>query len=153
MPPKTPRKLFNYYKAALIEELGRKALDDVTINRIGSREFGAAWAGCHPIDRVKFKPNTYQIINTDPHTKSGSHWLGCFQTRTKAYVFDSYGRSIPRLVSHLISTIKNKGLSLGATNRDPHMEQIGFSSEVCGHYSLAFLLVVRDLGIQKGSVI
>ena len=41
MPPKTPRKLFNYYKAALIEELGRKALDDVTINRIGRREFGS----------------------------------------------------------------------------------------------------------------
>ncbi len=62
MPPKTPRKLFNYYKAALVEELGRKALDDATINRIGRREFGSAWAGCNAIDRVKFKPNTYQVV-------------------------------------------------------------------------------------------
>jgi len=153
MPPKTPRKLFNYYKAALIDELGRKALDDVTINRIGRREFGSAWAGCHAIDQVKFKPNTYQVVNTDPHTKSGTHWLALYQTRTKAYVFDSYGRSIPLLVSQLISSIKKHGLELGATNRDPHMEQIGYTSEVCGHDSLAFLLVVRDLGIQRGSVI
>lgn len=153
MPPKTPRKLFSYYKAALIEELGRKALDDVTINRIGRREFGASWAGCHAIDQVKFKANTFQVVNTDPHNKPGEHWLGLYQTRTKAYVFDSYGRSIPLLVSHLLSTIKKQGLALGATNRDPHMEQIGFTSEVCGHNSLAFLLVVRDLGIHRGSVI
>ncbi len=153
MPPKTPRKLFNYYKAALIDELGRKALDDVTINRIGCREFGSAWAGCRAIDQVKFKPNTYQVVNTDPHNKPGEHWLGLFQTRTKAYVFDSYGRSIPLLVSQLISSIKKHGLELGATNRDPHMEQIGYTSEVCGHDSLAFLLVVRDLGIKRGSAI
>lgn len=153
MPPKTPRKLFNYYKAALVEELGRKALDDVTINRIGRHEFGSAWAGCNAIDRVKIKPNTFQVVNTDPHNKPGEHWLAMYQTRTKAYVFDSYGRSIPLLVSHLISTIKKHGLALGATNRDPHSEQIGYTSEVCGHNSLAFLLVVRDLGIKRGSVI
>lgn len=99
MPPKTPRKLFNFYKAALIEELGRKALDDVTINRIGRLEFGSSWAGCNASDRAKFKPGTFQIINTDTHDKPGSHWLGVYQTKKKVYVFDSYGRKIASLVS------------------------------------------------------
>ena len=153
MPPTTPRRLFNYRKIDLIKELGRKALDDVTIDRIGSREFGPYWAGCNPIDRVKFKPNTFQIVNTDPHNKPGTHWLGVYQTRNKVYVFDSYGRKIPSLVSHFISDIKKHGMSLGATNLEPHAEQIGYTSELCGVYSLSWLLVVRDLGIKRASII
>lgn len=143
------RKLFNKYRKSLIQTLGRKALYDSTIDKIGVKEFGSAWLGCNPSDQIKFKPYSYQIVNTDPHNKSGSHWLAMYQTKTKAYVFDSYGRPIPLLLKNLSKTSKQHGLGLGSTNAVPNMEQIGFTSEVCGHNSLAFLLTVRDLGITK----
>lgn len=149
MPPKDTQKLFKYYQAKIITEVGRKGLDDATINSIGKREFGAAWAGCHPQDRMKFKQNTYQVINTDTHDKPGVHWLGVYITKKRVYVFDSYGRSISRLVHHLTETIKKKGFLLGATDLDHHKEQIGFTSEVCGQDSISALLVVRDQGIAK----
>jgi hypothetical protein len=149
MPTSNPRKLFKRYQAALISEVGNKGLDDKTINTIGKREFGAAWAGCHPQDRAKFKPNTYQVINTDTHDKPGVHWLGVYITKTRAYVFDSFGRSISHLVHLLTDSLKEHGFLLGTTDLARHPEQRGFTSEVCGQDSLSILLVVRDLGITK----
>jgi hypothetical protein len=70
-------------------------------------------------------------------------------TKSRAYVWDSYGRDPESLVPHLVAKIKLRGFKLGSTNTSPRMEQIGYSSELCGVYSLAWLLVVRDLGIGQ----
>ena len=40
-------------------------------------------------------------------------------------------------------------MTLGKTNLIPQMEQIGWTSEVCGAVSIAWLLVVQKLGITK----
>jgi len=144
----TERKTFNTYKAALIKLLGDKALDDATINKVGKASF-AAWGGCVPIDRVKLKPYHYYVVNTDPHDKPGTHWLACFTTAGKAYIYDSYGRPVKPLASQLITTINKSGMKLGKTNLVPRGEQIGYSSEVCGQISLSWLLAVRDLGITR----
>jgi hypothetical protein len=140
MPPKLKRsparKLFNRYKASLIAELGRDALDTTTINRIGKQEFGSHWGGTHPQDRVKLEPNKFYVINTDTHEGDGEHWMGLYTTKTRAYLYDS-----------------NRGFELGRTDRVPHMEQIGYDSAICGDASLAFLLTVRDLGIRAASEI
>lgn len=143
------RELFNHYRDCLFKELGRKALDDLTINKIGKREFGRAWGGAHPQDRVKLKPHKYFIVNTDTHDKPGQHWTACYTTATRAYIYDSYGRPVKPLVSRLITTIHNKGYRLGKTDLVHHQEQIGYSSQDCGHLSLAWLFVVRDLGIAR----
>ena len=72
MATKSPeRNAFNAYKEALIKELGSKALDDETINKVGKWLF-AAWSGVFPVDRVKLIPYHYCIINTDPHDKPGA---------------------------------------------------------------------------------
>ena len=145
------RKLFNKYRAALIVDLGRGPQDSDTLNKIGRREFGPSWAGVHPQDRVKLKPNTFQIVNTDTHEKPGQHWLAVYTSNTRAYVWDSYGRPVKRLATHLIANINRHGFKLGKTDLIHHMEQVGFASEVCGQDSMAWLLVVRDLGIRRGA--
>ena len=143
------RKTFNHYKKALISELGDKATEGTDLNTVGKREFGPSWAGVHPSDRVKLKPNKYYVINVDHHDKPGSHWMALKTTKKRAYLWDSYGRPVKKLVGALIDNINTHGMQIGATNLVPHMEQIGYGSEVCGPDSLAFLLTVRDLGIGK----
>ena len=144
------RKTFNKHKKALIAELGSKALDDKTLNTVGKREF-AAWNGVWPIDRGTLKPYTYSIYNTDKHDKPGTHWIAVYCSKGRAYVYDSYARPIDSIAYQLIKSIKKRGLKLGATDEVHRMEQVGYSSELCGINSLAFLMTVRDLGIALGN--
>src|SRR5690606_17611855 len=124
------RQLFNKYKEIMIKHLGNKAPDDLTINRAGRKLF-PAWGGVFPSDRVKLRPFHYGIINVDPHDKKGSHWL--------AYLWDSYGRTILKLVPGLVKSIRDSGWTVGKTNLIPRMEQIGYTSETCGPQALAWL--------------
>ena len=149
MTTKSPeRKLFKYYHKALVSKLGDKALDDVTIDKVCRMEF-AAWAGVFPSDKLKLKPYYYYVINVDRHDQSGSHWLACYTSGKRAYIYDSYSRPILKLVPHLVKSIRKAGYSLGKTNEVKNQEQRGWTSETCGDYSIAFLMVVRDLGITK----
>jgi hypothetical protein len=152
MTSKSPeRKLFNHYKKLLLSELGHADTDAEQLSKIGHREFGKHFGGVLPQDRVKLKPFTFYIINTDRHDKPGLHWLGVYTGANHAYIYDSYARPVSRLAKYLIANIHKHGFILGKTDKVHHMEQIGYSSGVCGQNSMAFLLVVRDLGIRKGS--
>ena len=142
------RKLFETYRYSLVRILGDKALYDKEIDAVGRKEF-AAWAGVFPSDRVKLKPYHYYVINVDRHNQSGSHWLACYTSGKRAYIFDSYSRSIPKLVPHLVKSIRKQGFSLGKTNVVKNQEQRGWTSEVCGVLCLSWLLTIRDLGITK----
>ena len=142
------RKTFNKFKTMMIKHLGSKALDNTKIDKVGRKLF-ASWGGCFASDRVKFQPYHYYIINVDTHDQPGSHWLACFTQGKKCYVWDSYGRSIKKLAPHLIKSIYKSKMILGKTNLIPQMEQIGWTSEICGAVSIAWLLVVQKLGITK----
>ena len=146
-PPE--RIAFNAYREALIKSLGRKALDDQTLDRAGRELFKDAWGGVFPVDRVKLQPYKYTIINTDPHDKSGEHWLACYCTAKRAYVWDSYSRPIHKIAPLLIKTIHTSKMTLGKTDQIKQHEQIGFTSEVCGVLCLAFLLVAMQYGITR----
>lgn len=148
-PTDDVRDSFNKYKKALIAELGPKALDDLTVNKVGKQLFGARWGGVWPIDRVRLKPNRFLVVNTDPHHKPGEHWIAVYCSKTRAYIYDSYGRPIDKLVPLLIDAVKKANMKIGHTNMEPHGEQVGFKSEVCGHCSLSFLLVVQAFGIAR----
>ena len=144
-------RLFRKYRESLISELGRKALDSAQVNTVGRREFGSHWGGCHPSDYRAIKPNMFYVFNTDPSTKPGEHWLGGVTTTSHFYLYDSYARDAPRLVRDLTKTVKNKGFTIPSPEEPKYMEQRGYTSEVCGCLSLAFLLVARDLGIRAAA--
>ena len=82
----------------------------------------------------------YQVINTDTADKPGVHWLALYTTKKRAYVFDSFGRSITHLVHLLTDSLKKHGFLLGATDLARHPEQRGFTSEVCGQAVFRFYL-------------
>ena len=144
------RKTFNKHKKALISELGSKALDDKTLNTVGKREF-AAWGGVFPSDRGTLQPFHYYIYYTDKHDKPGTHWIAVYCSKGRAYVYDSYARPISSIAYQLIKSIKKRCLKLGKTDEVHRMEQVGYTSKLCGINCLSFLMTVRDLGIALGN--
>ena len=151
MPHTEDHKLFGQYKKELIRDLGRDALDEATINKVGRREFGPKWGGAVPNDRVKIRPGHFYVINTSGSKGRGVHWVGGYATSSAFYIYDSYDRPVKHLLPHLTRAIQKKGWTLGHTEHP--MDQRGFTSETCGHDSIGFLMAVRDLGIRRAALL
>ena len=138
--------LFKKYKKPIIKQLGRKALDDLQINKLGKELIGTKWKGVFTQDRV---PNTtgFMIANTDSsrHINSdSSHWTGIYQTPKTMFVYDSFGRTTKYVLPLIYAKTKKK---IVESSLDP--EQYGANSEICGQLALSWLCVANDLGIRK----
>ena len=144
---KSAKDIFLKYKNELIDEFGRKALNSEQCNYIGKKNFGKQWGGTLPWNKVHVKSNKYYVINTSSSGHPGIHWMALVTIGKKAYFWDSYNRSVKRLLPHLIHTLMKHRYRFGVT--DHPMDQIGDTSEVCGHESLAWLMTVRDIGIDQ----
>ena len=107
-------------------------------------------AGRHPQNKVSYKQG-YQIVNTSSSKQRGLHWVALYVTARTVYVFDSYGRPSSNLLKTLTRQAKKQNLRI--VDSDPDMQQIGYSSETCGHMTLAWLQVVKDLGIRKALLV
>lgn len=82
------------------------------------------------------------IFNTDPHNKSGSHWISLFIDIKRKFIFyfDSNGDKVPREIMYLIERIEKQGREINIDfttyfNRKEHQ----YSNTECGMYSLYFL--------------
>jgi len=76
------------------------------------------------------------IVNVDPHTKGGSHWLAeHFRPKSSyAYYFDSYG--IVPFVSDIVDIVQRN-----CTTWDHNRRQLQSpNSDVCGKYCCLFAL-------------
>jgi hypothetical protein len=81
------------------------------------------------------------IINTDPHTEKGSHWLAINFTpkSQRAFYFDSYGLPPPPSLPSIRSLLRHS-----ATICDYNTTQLqGPTSSVCGHYCCLFALYMN----------
>jgi hypothetical protein len=144
---------FKTYKDALIRIYGRGPLDSDQIGEFGIEAFGASWRGVSGQDAVKTPMKAgYYIVNTSKTAKSpGVHWMGLYVTSAGAYTYDSFARSGAKMLSELGGRRK-KGSGAFVDSDRKDAEQRG-ASAVCGHLSLAWLLVVRDLGIRSAILI
>ena len=79
---------------------------------------------------------TCLIINTEPRSKSGEHWLACyFDANKNSYFFDSYGQ---RPSFYNIETfLKNNSIAIYYSNR-----KIQGILPYCGFYCIFFLLLI-----------
>ena len=84
------------------------------------------------------------IVNTDPHTKGGSHWLAVhLQSRCLSYYFDSYG--LPPFIPSIQSFI-NRNCIVWDYNA---IQLQGPSSTVCGKYCCLFTLYMDRVYIPR----
>ena len=86
------------------------------------------------------------IFNTDPHDKSGKHWISLFINipKKKVFFFDSAGDKAPKQIMNFFYRIKNQGLALSTPieftfdQNHPNVHQQ--STSECGMYSLFFII-------------
>ena len=99
---------------------------------------GIQHIGVYASDRMPnyIRPSTAIIVNTDPHTRSGTHWVAFYLDRNAEHVeyFDSFG-SPPHLpdFQRFLKRIGRRYIY----NRNRLQ---GFNSSVCGYYCLLYLL-------------
>jgi hypothetical protein len=84
------------------------------------------------------------IFNTDPHYKSGSHWVSLFINikKREIFYFDSAGSDIPNQIQKLVSNISKQGMNQNIDfkfdkNYPIEHQQNTYS---CGVYSLFFIV-------------
>lgn len=86
------------------------------------------------------------IFNTDPHTKSGAHWISMFVDvpNRLIYFFDSAGDAPPPEVDILVKRIMEQGEKMNIHFKykynSPHQHQK--STTECGMYSLFFMITM-----------
>lgn len=88
------------------------------------------------------QPSTALIVNLDPHTERGSHWVAFYMAPEGRHLeyFDSYGRP-PHLA--LFQSFLRKNRLPYAYN---HHALQGLDTSICAHYCLGFLYC-RSLGL------
>ena len=137
--------VFRIYKNELIQKLGRKALNNDTIDKYGKILFQSKYRGSFAQNNKFEKKSGYYIINNDLESGKGIHWVSLILTPKTAYVYDSFSRDPKKLLPHLIQHLKNYKI-VSSDRKDK--EQKG-DSQICGHASLAFLLTTQKLGIRS----
>jgi len=84
------------------------------------------------------------IFNTDPHYKSGQHWISLFVNIKKGtiFFFDSAGNKIPKQIKKLVDKIIRQGRQLNKSmvfdQNYPVEHQYGNTE--CGIYSIYFIV-------------
>jgi hypothetical protein len=138
-------KLFLKYKKAFIKEIGRQGMYNDQFKKI-IPFLDAVW--CQDTAKVK---KGYYIINTDISTGKGQHWIACYQTKTRCYLYDSFSRTPKYLVPIFIKKLEAKNIKIYESDISDS-EQYG-NTEVCGQLCSAWLHVVKVLGIRKAMTI
>jgi hypothetical protein len=89
------------------------------------------------------------IFNTDPHDKSGAHWISLFINLKKKFVFffDSNGTKPPKEVKEFCNRVVSQALKLGidltVDENTPFVHQEGNTE--CGMYSLYLIIsLIKD---------
>lgn len=86
------------------------------------------------------------IFNTDPHDKSGQHWLSMFINikKKKIFFFDSVGDQAPKEIMVLVNRIKKQGLAMNPrmkfTFDQNYPVEHQYGNTECGIYSIFFIV-------------
>jgi len=98
-------------------------------------------------EQIKNGKNKIGIIfNTDPHYKSGQHWISMFINikKKKIFFFDSVGDKPPREIIKLVDRIKEQGMNLEKKINFKFDSNEGiehqYGNTECGIYSLFFIV-------------
>jgi len=110
------------------------------------------------------------IFNTDPHYKSGQHWISLFVNikKGKIFFFDSAGNKIPKEINKLVDKIIQQGNKLNNKIKmvfdQNYPVEHQYGNTECGVYSIYFIVhmledtvtgyylkkhILKDLYMQK----
>ena len=138
-----------YFDDCLIKVENKLKTDGLTSNiqldKLGKSLFGDRYKGAVMSDQIpRLKNNEMCIINTDPSTKKGMHWIGITKHDNKIYAFDSFGRKIQKLS---LNFKHKKWINVSQT---AHESDYG---KDCGELSMAFLMTFDKYKIKCINII
>ncbi|GFV79351.1 uncharacterized protein TNCV_272281 [Trichonephila clavipes] len=112
-------------------------MDSITLCRLACSDMNirSEFGGVFACDELPKKRDDYScfIVNLDPKTKPGSHWVAIAIRNYKCYYFCSYA-SVPEN-KHILSFMQNNSVNF---ERNECRYQ-SFMSYTCGHFCLYFL--------------
>ena len=92
-------------------------------------------------------PNTdkaFSIVNTDNDV--GVHWVSAFFDGKTVHVYDSFGRSMKRILKNFIEKIKLMGYKIVFCNKRSDQAELQIN---CGLRSFVFLFLTSKYGIKN----
>lgn len=137
---------YNFLLQAFVEPiLGNKITYAKQLYHFGKICLGTKFRGVFMADQIPTDLNKlrkYAIVNLDPHTEEGIHWIAiAFMKPNKVLIYDSFGKM--NAVPQQILAIYPKSITT-----QPDVEQ-KVSEDNCGQRALAWLLVTECFGIHK----
>lgn len=119
------------------------------LGRIGKDIFKDKWLGVFAQDTVpsSYLNEAYGIVNVDTSNKKGSHWVAIYKKGKTIYIYDSFNRESKTLLPVLIRQLHSTGRRYVDSNK-LDAEQV-ITQRNCGLRCIAWLSVVRDLGITQ----
>jgi len=112
--------------------IGDKVTSNKTLNNLCNKLLPDFIGVYSADDTVRLKEGQCCIINSDPSSKSGTHWCALYKYKSVVYFFDSFART-PYKVSKYW---KNKKWVPVEFKRIE-----SYKSENCGELSVTFLLI------------
>lgn len=143
---------FHKVRDAIIKSVGRVPMASEDIDKIGNDLFKKKWGGVYPQDDVpKLKNGHYYIINTGFKNGHGAHWLAIAVSKSGIpHIWDSFARNPNTLIWKETQKIRGSGVIPISVNHkaDQHSQSV-----ICGHLSLAWLIMVKSKGLKRASLI
>lgn len=141
----------------IIKYFGTDALYSNQIDKFGKRIFGNKWGGVYDQNTINLEPGKYYVCNTSWAKKSpGFHWISIYVTPAGiVHMFDSFVRKGNKIMPKLTNRIKAKGDGVYYIGDKKGKKDITQSDDtfVCGPLSLAYLIVVRDMGVEMADLV
>jgi hypothetical protein len=150
---KAAEGLFWKYVNALVKRFGNGPLSSDDIDSYGHEAFGARYGGVDD-QHIKLKPGKLYVVNTSFSPKSpGVHWVAVAVSKAGVvHLYDSFARNGSALMPKLRANVQKTGSGRHFSESDrTDAEQV--DGALCGHMSLSWLSVVRDLGVRDALLI
>jgi len=142
------RKEFNKEVLKIRKMVGKGVTFGDELDKIARKKFPKLYFGIFSQDTIpqKLPTKCYFIVNVDFRSQSGSHWLGCYKSGSKVWVFDTFARPSKKLVPFLHKQFTNKKVVVIDTDSKKDQKP---SQDDCGARVISFFSMIKKFGIRK----
>ena len=128
----------------LIENMiGNTTTNNLQLEALGKHLFDNRFLGVYSANTFpKYVKNNYMfIINTDPISKPGQHWIACYKFNNKFYMYDTFNRNIKDLSKYWVHKT-----NIVSANKDIDQSLV---EENCGQRAICWLILANQFMPNK----
>lgn len=146
-------ELYNKLLMKIQESIGDyDETDNFQLETVCYDLFGHKFGGILAIDElseINKRQMGYYIVNLDPRSKGGSHWIAIVKTPDMLCVYDSFGRETHKIISDKYLS-KLDPIIHTMTQNDPEQS---IYEQNCGQRCIAWLIIFDKYGWKQAKKI